>query len=277
MIRSVLLALIIAACLYAFSWLGEAPGGPFVRACVGVALGITVATVAYGEATWTTVGVGALSPLSLAALEAQSFALAASVMCFLWLVPRLALAETRRTLATLVTASLVAAAVAGWVFASYIGGPLPAQLASCVFAGSCLSLVTILVPVDTSVGCALRTAAAVIQSPARAALERAAAAHREAVRLPSAPRRAEWGKLARMADERAGLARAQGVDAIEARKDLDERIEALAEELAPMPSRETPPSAEPEIPVADGTLAEESAGAEVAPTMPPTTSPPDPR
>ncbi len=202
--------------------------------------------------------------------------------------PRFALARTRQSLAILVAASFVAAAVAGWVYDRYVGGPIAAQLASCVFAGSCLALVTILVPVDTGVGCALRTAAAHIDGPVRDALERAAAAHLEAARLPSlVAKRAPWRKLVRMADARAALERARGADAIEARSELDERIETLTAQLASHEAPEPPTSAVRAGVACDAPAQHVSAivdtarskepATEVSSTSPSTTtSPPDP-
>src|SRR5258706_2965372 len=149
MLRSVLFALTAAACLFAFGWLGSVPGGPLVRALVGVTLGTLVTSLAYGQPTWVTVTVGALSPLAFVSIEDRSLGFAAAAMCFLWVAPRFLLAETRRTLAALVGASIVAAAVAGLIFAAYVDSPTSAHLASCIFAGSCLSLVGILIPVNT--------------------------------------------------------------------------------------------------------------------------------
>lgn len=235
MLRSVFIALAVAATLFAFASLGEAPGGALVRAGTGVALGVIVASLAYGQATWMTVAAGALSPLAFAALEDRSLGLATAAMCSLWLLPRLVLAETRRLLVVLAIASGTAALIGGFVFASNIDGSLSARIASCVFAGSCLSLVGILVPVDTSVAWALRSAAAVVASPAREALERAARVHRQASRLSSSSaRRAEWRALVRLADRRAALARIEGRDADESRQDLDERIITQAADLAPV-------------------------------------------
>ena len=161
MVRSIFIALAVAASLFAFGWLGEVPGGALVRAGSGVALGVMVASFAYGQITWMTVAAGALSPLAFAALEQQSLGFATAAMCMLWLAPRFVLAETRRTLAILVAASATAALMGGFVFAGNIDGTLSASIASCVFAGSSLSLVGILVPVDTSVAWALKTAAAI--------------------------------------------------------------------------------------------------------------------
>jgi hypothetical protein len=171
-------------------------------------------------------------------------------MCFLWIAPRFLLAETRRTLAALVGASIVAAAVAGLIFAAYIDSPTSAHLASCIFAGSCLSLVGILIPVDTGVAWALRTAAAAIESPSRHALERAARAHRQATRLPSlTSKRSQWRALVRLADQRAGLRTLDGAEADEARRDLDARIETLAAELAPVAEPSKAAKTEPPVTV----------------------------
>jgi hypothetical protein len=260
MLRSIFIALAVAASLFAFAWLGEAPGGALVRAGGGVALGVMVATFAYGQITWMTVAAGALSPLAFVALEERSLGLATASMCILWLAPRFVLAETRGRLAILAVASVTAAVTGGFVFAGNIDGPLSARIASCVFAGSCLSLVGILVPVDTSVAWALRTASAVIGSPARDVLERAARAHRQASRLStSSAKRVQWRALVQLGDHRAALERIEGRDADESRRDLDERIATQASELAPLetpagtevatPEAEAP--AEPEVTLAD--------------------------
>jgi hypothetical protein len=238
MLRSIFIALAVAASLFAFGWLGEAPGGAIARAGGGVALGVMVAAFVYGQTTWMTVAAGALSPLAFAALEERSLGLAAASMCILWLAPRFVLAETRRALSILVVASATAALIGG----------------SCVFAGSCLSLVGILVPVDTSVAWALKTAAAVIGSPTRDALERAARAHRQASRLPStAAKRSAWRALAHLADRRAAVERLEGRDADETRRDLDERIAAQASELAPSETPAARPEVKTDDPICDAT------------------------
>jgi len=269
MVRSIFIALAVAASLFAFGWLGEVPGGALVRAGGGVALGVMVASFAYGQITWMTVAAGALSPLAFAALEQRSLGFATAAMCMFWLAPRFVLAATRRTLAILVSTSATAALVGGFVFAGNIDGSLSASLASCVFAGSSLSLVGILVPVDTSTAWALKTAAAMIGSPARDSLERAARAHGQASRLPSsAAKRSQWRALVHLADRRAALERMEGRDAEEARRDLDERIATQCSELAPVedPVAAAAPKAEeatldpsePEVTLADEPIALEA-------------------
>src|SRR5258708_33353147 len=111
MLRSIFIALAVAASLFAFTWLGEAPGGALVRAGSGVALGVMVATFAYGQTTWMTVAAGALSPLAFAALQERSLGLAAATMCLLWLGPGFLLARKRSMLANLRGASATAAVV----------------------------------------------------------------------------------------------------------------------------------------------------------------------
>jgi hypothetical protein len=234
MLRSMLMALAFAGTLLAFAWLG-AVGEPIARAGLAVALGVLVSAIAYGRATFLSVGVGALSPLAFSLVEKHSLGWAAALLCAIWLLPRVVLAETRRSAGLVACLSIVASIVAGFVFAAYVDAGWAAQIASCLFAGSCLSLVG-LVPLDTPIGFALRTAAAAVDPPARDALERAAREHRHA-----ASKRSQWRALLALADERAVLQR-RNADA-SARKELDERIAALAEELAA--PNATPPATEP--------------------------------
>jgi hypothetical protein len=227
MLRSTANALAFGACLMAFASL-DALHQPLARAAIAVALGVLMTVVAYGEATFVSVGAGAVSPLAFALLEKQSLGAATFALSFAWIAPRLLLAESRKRIALLAVASVAASLVAGFVFAAYVDAPIAVHAASCVFAGSCLSLVG-LIPVETHVSFALRTAASAIASDAKDALERAARMHRLSPKLQAK----RWRELVRLADERAAAERATaaGVDAT--RQDLDARIVALVEELAP--------------------------------------------
>jgi hypothetical protein len=273
MLRSILVALGAAACLFAFAALGEVPGGAVARAIVGVALGIGVTALIYGQATFVTVAVGAASPLAFAAIDPLSHGVAATTLCLLWLVPRFVLAGTRRQLFAVAGFSLVAAGIAGSIFASYADAPLAAHAASCVFAGSCLSLVGIVVPLPTTIAYALRTTAAVMEGPVREELLRAAHAHESSRWEPrTSAARKKWETLARLSDRRATLERAIGAEVAEQRRDIDERIQAIVRELSPLvsatkasPDDETDGDGELEIRVEDPT---EDAGEPR--TMPPT-------
>jgi len=277
MLRSTLAAVVFGASLWAFAWLG-ALGEPIARAGAAVAIGILVTALAYGQATFLSIGVGALSPLAFSLLERYSLGLAATALCSIWMLPRLVLAPSSRRLGVLAALSIAASAVAGFVFASYVGAGMATELASCLFAGSCLSLVG-LIPVDTAVAFALRTAAAAIDdgaksseggSPARQALEQAARMHRQSHASPS-----EWRALGRLADERAALEQGKATENESARKDLDERIEALAAELAMAdaasspalmvgPSAAAPAEAAPAEAVPDEAAPDEAAPTEVS-------------
>jgi hypothetical protein len=227
MLRSTLTAFGFAASLFAFASL-DAIGEPVLHAALAVALGVAVTALAYGQLAFVAVTLGALSPLALALLEKHSMVLAVAALSFAWLLPRFLLADGRKLL-YLAVASLGAALVTGFVVAGYVDAGWAAQVAACVFAGSCLSLVG-LVPTETGIAWALRAAAAVIDSPARPALERAARAH--ASRDRRASKGTSWRALARLADQRAAMERGEKRDD-DARKDLDDRIVTLAEELAP--------------------------------------------
>jgi len=235
MFRSSLNPLALGAGLWAFGWLGEGQVDPLVRAAAGVMLAIAMAALAFGQTSFLPVAVGAISPLAFALLEKRSLGWATWALCLLWMAPRLVLAPTPRRLILVAILTLAAAGVAGITFATYIDGPTAAHLASCVFAGSCLSLVG-LVPVDTGIAVALRAAATVIESPAREAIERAAGAHRQSAGRTS--KSEMWRMLLRLADQRAALA-TTGAPSHTDYQDLDDRIEALAEELAP-PHRISP-------------------------------------
>jgi hypothetical protein len=260
--RSIVVALGAAACLFAFAALGELPGGAVARAMVSVLLGIGVAALIYGDRTFVTVSLGAISPLALAALERTSLAVATTTMCTLWLLPRFVLADTRRRFITVASISTAAACVAGAIFAAYVDAPLPAHAASCVFAGSCLALVGILVPLPTPTSHALGIAAATIAGPSHDALTRAAAAHESSRWQPRTRQtRRQWGALLRLSDERAALERAGGA---EQRRELDQRIDAAVRELAPSI---TEPVTSPRDGAADGmTVAPSEAATDTAPT-----------
>src|SRR5258708_22016403 len=116
MLRSIFIALAVAASLFAFTWLGEAPGGALVRAGSGVALGVMVATFAYGQTTWMTVAAGALSPLAFAALQERSLGLAAATMCLLWLAPPFPPPPNPRKLSLFLGASATTPPLWGVVF-----------------------------------------------------------------------------------------------------------------------------------------------------------------
>jgi hypothetical protein len=246
MLRSTANALAFGACLMAFASL-DALHQPLARAAVAVALGVLMTVVAYGEATFVSVGTGAVSPLLFALLEKQSLGFATFALSFAWIAPRLLLAESKKRFALLAVASVAASLVAGFVFAAYVDAPIAVHAASCVFAGSCLSLVG-LFPVETHVSFALRTAASAIASDAKDAIERAARLHR--LSPPPKLQAKRWRALVRLADERAAAERATaaGVDAT--RQDLDGRIVALVEELAPREPAPAPAVTAP-MPAAD--------------------------
>jgi len=236
MLRSILVALGAAACLLAFAALGEQPGGPIARALVGVVMGVGVTSLIYGEATFVAVTLGAISPLVFVSAERPALAVAAAAMCLLWLAPRFVLAETPRRLAVLVGVSATAAAIAGWIFAAYLEAPWAAHAASCIFAGSCLSLVGVLVPVPSTTAFALRTAAAAVDGPIRDVVLRAAETYESSRWQPRARSvRQKWRALVRLSDQRASLERARGGNAEEQRRDVDRRIEAAAGELTSEP------------------------------------------
>jgi hypothetical protein len=232
MLRTILVALGAAACLLAFAAVGEQPGGPIARALAGVILGVAVTTLVYGEATFVAVALGAISPLAYASAERTSLAVASAAMCLLWLMPRFALAATPRRLALLVAASAIAAAIAGSIFASYLEAPWAAHAASCVFAGSCLSLCAVLVPLPSTTAFALRTAAAAVEGPIRDIVLGAAETY-ESSRWQPRPRSAhrKWRELVRLVDQRASMERARGGNTEEQRRELDRRIEAATREL----------------------------------------------
>ncbi len=239
MLRSTANAIAFGACLMAFASL-DALHEPLARAAVAVALGTLVTVVAYGEATFFSVGVGAVSPLAFALLEKHSLGWATFALCVAWIAPRLVLAESSKRLALLATASVAASLVAGFVFAAYVDAPLAVHAASCLFAGSCLSLVG-LFPVETHVSFALRTAAFAVDSEAREALERAARVHR--LSRPTKSQTQQWRALVRLADERAAAQRATVADVDAMRKDFDQRILALVDELAPRDATSKPAAA----------------------------------
>jgi len=240
MLRSTIIALSFASALFALVELANAPLGSSVRALGAVSVGILAASVAFGRATSLPIAIGALSPLVYAFLERRApLAMAASALCMTWLLPLLVLCQARRELVRVGAVFVAAAGVAGFVFASYVEAPWLVRAASCLFAGSCLSLAT-LVPLDTGLGWALRSAATVLEPPTREMLERAARAHRQSRGRSSDPKR--WRDLVRMADRRAALARARNGSPTDAEKELDGRIAELAQELAP-PSPPPPPTA----------------------------------
>jgi len=248
--RSILVAFGGAACLFAFAALGDVPGGAVTRAVASVALGVAVTALVSGDATFAVVALGAVSPLVFAALTETSLGAASAVMCLLWLAPRFVLGNTRRKLAIHVAVSLVAAAIAGSIFAAYWEAPLAVHAASCVFAGSCLSLVGVVVRVPTPTAHALRAAATAINGPVKETLTRAAEAHESGRWQPRGrAARQKWRRMVRASDRRAGLEGAPGADAAEQRRLLDEDIEDMARDLAPVPGNATarPGEAPPDV------------------------------
>jgi hypothetical protein len=232
-LRSLFVAIGAGLGLYLLTMLGEVPGGPLLRAPLGVAVGVAVASVMYGEAAFAAITVGAISPLALAALEQTSFAGAVATMCTLWLAPRFVLAATKKQLLVLAAASLVAALIAGLVFASYVAAPLAAHVASCVFAGACLSLVGIVVPLPAPQTHALRASAEATTGPTRAAILLAAQTFESSRWQPrTADERRKWRGLIQLADRRATLDRTGGARAVLERQELAAQIEKVAEELS---------------------------------------------
>ena len=250
MLRSVLFALLSAASLFAFGVLDAAPFGAACRAIAAVAMGVAVTSLAFGELHWLTVAAGALSPLVFSAMTPRSLGVATALLCCSWLAPRALLARTRPSLIAHLSLSVCAAGVAGTVFASYLDDPLLSRLASCAFAGSCLSLVVVLVPVDTSTGLALRSAASAIGSNVAASLLRAAEGHHRAARFSALKAPTEWRSLVRLANERALLERLDDAVTTDRRHELDERIEALVATLVPARAPQPgAPTAEVEVTV----------------------------
>jgi hypothetical protein len=236
MLRSLVVALGAAVVLFAFSALGEAPGGAAVRAALSVALGVSAASLVYGEATFAAVAVGAVSPLAFRALEPMSLAGAAAVLALLWLAPRFVLAETPKKLTVLAVVSLAAAAIAGIILAAYVAAPLASHAASCVFAGSCLSLVGIVVPLPSPETHALRASAAIVDGLSKGALLAAADAFESSRWHGRAAGEArKWRKLVRLSDRRAALERVSGPRAADLRAELDAQIATAAGELLPTP------------------------------------------
>jgi hypothetical protein len=234
-LRSILVALGAAAALFAFAAIAEIPGGAVARAIAGVALGVGVTALFNGEPTFLAVALGAFSPLAFAAIEPLAHGAAATALCLLWLAPRFVLADTRRKLVASMAASVVAAGIAGSIFAAYADAPLAAHAASCVFAGSCLSLVGVVVQLPTTKAHALAAAAAVIDAPLRDVLLRAAEAHDGSRWQPrSSAARRNWRALVRLSDQRAAIQRATGIEATAQRRDLDDRIEGIARDLLPL-------------------------------------------
>jgi hypothetical protein len=257
--RSILVAFGGAACLFAFAALGDVPGGAVTRAVAAVVLGVAAAAIVSGDGTSAVVALGALSPLVFAALTDASPGAASVAMCLLWLAPRFVRANSRRTLAIHVAVSLVSAVIAGSIFAAYGEAPLAAHAASCVFAGSCLSLVGVVAQVSTPTAYALRAAATAIDAPVKETLTRAAQAHESARWQPRGrAARQKWRRMVRASDRRAGLDGATGADAAEQRRLLDEEIEVMARDLAPLPevAPARPEEARPDVATAsDGELA----------------------
>jgi hypothetical protein len=279
MLRSLFVAFAAAAGLLAFAALGDVPGGSAMRATISVALGVAVTSIIYGEATFSAVAVGAASPLALAATDRASVAWGAAAMCALWLTPRLTLAETRRKLSAGAALSIAAACVAGFIFASYVEAPLATHVAACIFAGSCLSLVGILVPLATPTAFALSASASVIEEPFAETLKRAAATHETSRwQQRTGEAREKWRALVRLADRRAALERLEGATADNARRDLEARIATMLGEIgqasdapsshvaaASPPSASSPPSATPAPSATPPPSAASLPGAEITP------------
>jgi hypothetical protein len=242
MLHSVSLALAAAFGLFALERLGNSAHDALWLAAPAVAVGIALACLASGAATWMTVAAGALSALVFSLLHRTSLGLAAAAAGAMWLWPRALTAPTRRSQALSLATGAGAASLAGFVFAAYEGAPPSSRWASCVFAGSTLALATIVAPVGSAVAHALHLAASVIEGPARLALTTAASMREQlqsTLRL-NGTERAAWRKLTRLADQRAALQTIETEKAAQSRAELDMGIEQLVTALTVQFSGKTP-------------------------------------
>jgi hypothetical protein len=256
--KSVALALVLAALLTVALALPSLLPAPLLLAPAAVAAGVLAACAAHGSFGWLPVVFGSLSPLALAWIGPWSESGALVTLCAAWVAPRLWLARTRRDLVLLGAASAAAALLAGLVAARYAGDAWLTHLAANVFAGAALALPSTVVRSDTPVAHALSVAARALEAPLRATLEEAADAHRQRAALPGpGPNRTGWRELVRAADRRVALNGLAGEQAARARDDADRQIVQLVERLlgrgpAPGARAHDAPQAEPEKPAVDG-------------------------
>jgi hypothetical protein len=253
--RSILFALALAGCLGGLVSLDPQRSNMLFLAAPGaLALGVLATSLVFGRVSWLTVTMGALSPLPLALIAGRHLEIAIALTALLWLSVRWTLAVSPRDLWINLVASAGSALVAGWIVALYVGEEPLFRLAACVFAGSALSLSTLAGRSDTPTASALVAAAAMVEGPVRAHLERAAAAERRRAATGSSAGDRTFEQLLDVADRRAALRDAEGHEAEKSRAELDSRITALVESL------EGGPSARVEVvPVAESAPATEAA------------------
>ncbi len=237
--KSVSLALVLAALLMSLLSLQQWDTSPWLVAPAAVAIGIAGASSLQGGVSWLSVVFGALSPLAFRWLDPLSSWLAISALCLLWTAPRIWLARTTRSLVVLAGAALALSLLAGWIAAAYEFDGVMHVLAACVFSGAALSLATLIARTDTPVSHALEvTARALPLSPARDTILQAAEFHRTHCRdrvVDSIPGTG-WRKLMSLADRRASVHRNGDSRPDSVRIQLDDAIVALAGDL----SREAP-------------------------------------
>ncbi|MBI5536422.1 MAG: hypothetical protein HY898_27115 [Deltaproteobacteria bacterium] len=269
--RSIALALLLAALLVVQISLHASGVDSLLIAPVSVVIGVAAAIVAQGGISWIAVALGAGSSLAFGWLDGWSPVFATAAMCLLWLAPRVWLARTKADLIVGGATALGASALCAVVLVRYASEPLVMHVASCVFAGAALAMATLAGRSDTPLLHALRVASRAARGPARESLEKVVMlmAQRDEAGVASAKRsfpRGQLRRIARLADQLIAQQDFQGEDALRAREQLEARLSDAIKDLqagqAPKPP--ATPSASP-APAADE-----------APPQSPTTEPASP-
>jgi hypothetical protein len=251
--RSVALALLLAALLVTQLTLHSAPAHVLLAASASVLIGCVAAVVVQGGVNWIAVALGAASSLAFGWLAPESLLVATSVMCLLWLAPRVWLARTRKDMALAAGLSSAAAVLSGVVLARYASESLLMHVASCVFAGAALAMAALAGRSDSPLLHRLRVSAHCARGEPRELLEKGVAwlQHAEDPTLspsagPDRDKRKVLREMARAGDELLAGSELASSEAGERREALLGRLRTLAQQLeagvsAPSAEKSAPP------------------------------------
>ncbi len=241
--RSIVVALVLAAALVALIALQQLDASRLWVAPAMVLIGVGAACAATGGVTWLAVVFGSVSALSLGWLSGWNPSVALVATSASLLAARGFLARSQRDFVVFAATAATAATVAGLVSSHFAAAPLPQHLAACVFAGAALAVSHVVVRVDDPMTHGLALAGKVIEGEAGAALLRLVDARR--VR-PDRATREHWVELLRKADALAALRGSTGAEADSKRAALDSEVRHTAQELlAAFSAKEVPGGAEP--------------------------------
>ena len=245
--RSIVVALVLAAALVALIALQQLEASRLWVAPAMVLIGVAAACTAAGGVTWLAVVFGSLGALSLGWLSAWNPSVALVATSASLLAARGFLARSQRDLVVFATAAVPAAIIAGLVASHFAAAPLAQHLAACVFAGAALAVSHVVVRVDDPMTHGLDLAGKALQGDSGDALLRLVQARRVHAQSGSemAGPRERWAELLRKADALAALRGSSGKEADNKRADLDREVTTIAQELLATLSVKDTPKQEP--------------------------------